>query len=92
MCAMNIKMKAHTPTRREVSIRARCACRGSRRLERGVCGKRRNRKRNCLNFRFDFVAVLELELEYYSISDFECINEFELLLRVGFICYHYVNI
>ena len=24
LCAMNIKMKAHTPTRREVSIRARC--------------------------------------------------------------------
>ena len=30
LCAMNIKMKAHTPTRREVSIRARCACGGWR--------------------------------------------------------------
>ena len=37
LCAMNIKMKAHTPTRREVSIRARCTCRGRRgkKVEKG---------------------------------------------------------
>ena len=33
LCAMKIKIKAHTPTRREVSIRARCTCGGNREIE-----------------------------------------------------------
>ena len=30
LCAMKTKIKAHTPTRREVSIMARCTCGGAR--------------------------------------------------------------
>ena len=60
----------------------------------GGMWEKENGKRNCLNFRFDFRNMWQswIKLEYYSVAYFECITEFELLLRVGLIYMHYVNI